>query len=102
MYGLRGIPFVPLAVVLDKITHPIWDQQHFSPFKTNNKPTRTSSDIYAFFFLKIVLFFPHFFPCYTTDKQTFSTHFDFHVIVQYKGEANVFLNPKPVDSLNFL
>ncbi len=29
VYGLRGIPFVPLAVVLDKTTHQIWDQQYF-------------------------------------------------------------------------
>lgn len=55
--------------------------------------TMTSSDIYT-----INFFFSRFFPFYTTDKQTFSTHFEFHVIVQYKGEANVFLNPKSVDN----
>lgn len=54
------------------------------------------------FFRDHFVFFQHFFPCYTTDEQTSSWHFDFHVIVPYKEEADVFLNPKAVDSLNVL
>lgn len=45
-------------------------------------------DMHFFFKRKVSFVFPHFFPFYTTDQQTFSTHFDSHVIVQYKGEAN--------------
>lgn len=58
-------------------------------------PKRTSH-IYA---LNVV--YPRLFSCYTTDAQTFPMHFDVHVIVQYKGEANVRLSPKPVDSIHF-
>lgn len=99
LFGLRGIPFDPLAVVWINDTK-FGINNPFSPsFKINNAPTRTSSDIYAIKKKKFS-FSTFSLPCYTTDEQIFSTHFDFRVMVQYKGEANVFLNPKP--SLNFL
>lgn len=99
--GLRGVPFVPLAV--DKTGAPNWGST------TNNKlvfwkaTTRTkTSDIYAISLRRVSFVYPHFFSILYHWQQTFSMHFDFHVIVQYKGEANVCLNPKPVDSLHFL
>lgn len=53
--------------------------------KTLLKSTRIrTSDIYAISLKDLLLFVCISFPCYTTDKQTFSVHFDFPVIVQYK------------------
>lgn len=85
-----------------KLAHQIQDRQQTTlVFLKSTTRTRTS-DIYAISLKELVLSIHISFPCYTTDEQTLSMPFDFHVIVQYKGEANVCLNPKAVDSLHFL
>lgn len=47
VFGLRGIPFDPLAVVWINDTKFGINNPFFPSFKINNAPTRTSSDIYA-------------------------------------------------------
>lgn len=52
VYGLRGIPFVPLAVVVDKMTHQIWDQQHFFPLLKSTTNRQWLPLTFTPFFLK--------------------------------------------------
>lgn len=62
VFGLRGIPFAPLAVVWINDTPNLGSTTLFflPSFKINNTPTRTSSDIYAIKKKKKVFVFPHF------------------------------------------
>lgn len=72
----------------DKITHQVRDFSFFFLLESTTNWHRLLTFMHFFFKRKVSFVFPHFFPFYTTDQQTFSTHFDSHVIVQYKGEAN--------------
>lgn len=71
------------------ITHWMWDWKLFFHFKIHNKLTQTY-DIYAISLKALILFFFH----ASFHVIPLTIHFVFHVIVQYKGEANVFLNSK--------